>query len=71
MNEPTYIGNKQTKELHFAAYAKGRCHVDQIEEREEFDDFEQAVASGYQGCGHCCDAFGKAKGRRKYNIRPR
>lgn len=69
MDEPLYIGNKQSKELHFASHTKRHCHIDKIVDREDFEDFEEAIRAGYQGCGHCCNEFGKGKGRRKYNLR--
>ena len=56
-----YLGNRNTKELHLMAWAGGSCNLDDIVEREEFDDFETAVKAGFRGCGHCLQGFDKGE----------
>jgi hypothetical protein len=58
---PKYLGNPATMELHLADFESGSCNVAEIKNPQAFDDFETAIAAGYEGCGHCCKRLGEGK----------
>lgn len=60
--EGRYLGNRRKKELHDLSNAKPACRIDEIAaaQREYFSNQKQAVAAGYDLCGHC---FGKEKSK--------
>ena len=57
VNKPTqiWIGNKNTKELH----EEGCSHVSRMNDinKLEFEDIQDALDQGYNGCHFCLDAY--------------
>jgi hypothetical protein len=53
MEKPVYIGNPQTKEFHSIKRQKPDCNVKRIKKAVAFKRGRDAVAAGYDACGHC------------------
>ena len=52
-DKAVYVGNPKTKEFHSVKRQKPDCNVKLIKKPVEFKRGRDAIAAGFDACGHC------------------